>query len=225
VPVPGVELKLVPDGEKMEVRVRGPNVTPGYWRRPDLTAEAFDGDGFYKPGDAVRFANPADREQGIVFDGRLAENFKLTTGTWVAVGVLRIGLLAAASPVLQDAVIVGENREFVGMLAWLNAGGCHNLIGRQLPVADLARHPAVREHVRRALAQWNAGHRGSSERIARATILSDAPSIDANEITDKGYINQRLARERRAADVDRLFAVEPDEQVIVIEDAPKPTAS
>jgi feruloyl-CoA synthase len=217
VPVPGVELKLVPDGEKMEVRVRGPNVTPGYWRRPDLTAEAFDGEGFYKPGDAVRFTDPADPAQGIAFDGRLAENFKLTTGTWVAVGVLRIGLLAAASPVLQDAIIVGENREFVGMLAWLNAGGCHNLIGRQLPVAELARHTAVREHVRRALAHWNASHRGSSERIARVLILPDAPSIDANEITDKGYINQRLARERRKADVERLFAAEPDDQVIGIE--------
>jgi feruloyl-CoA synthase len=217
VPVPGVELKLVPDGEKMEVRVRGPNVTPGYWRRPDLTGEAFDGEGFYKPSDAVRFTDAADPAQGIAFDGRLAENFKLTTGTWVAVGVLRIGLLAAASPVLQDAIIVGENREFVGMLAWLNAGGCHNLIGRQLPVAELARHTAVREHVGRALAHWNASHRGSSERIARVLILPDAPSIDANEITDKGYINQRLARERRKADVERLFAAEPDDQVIAVE--------
>jgi len=218
VPVPGVELKLVPQDEKMEVRVRGPNVTPGYWRRPDLTAEAFDDEGFYKPGDAVRFANPADPAQGVVFDGRLAENFKLTTGTWVAVGVLRIGLLAAASPVLQDAIIAGENREFVGMLAWLNPGGCHNLIGQQLPIADLARHAAVREHVRHALAQWNTSHRGSSERIARVLILPDAPSIDANEITDKGYINQRLARERRKSDVERLFAAEPDEEMIVIED-------
>ena len=109
--MPGVELKLVPVGEKLEVRVRGPNVTPGYWKRPDLTAAAFDEEGFYKPGDAVRFADPADPGRGIVFDGRLAEDFKLTTGTWVGVGALRVGVLAATSPVLQDAVVAGENRD------------------------------------------------------------------------------------------------------------------
>ena len=226
VPAPGVELKLVPAGGKLEVRVRGPNVTPGYWKRPDLTAAAFDQDGFYKPGDAVRFSDPADPAKGIVFDGRLAEDFKLTTGTWVAVGVLRVGALAAASPVLQDAVIAGENREFLGLLAWLNAAGCHTLVssealgsqalGSQAPLAELARHPAVREHVGRAIAQWNGSHRGSSERIARVLLLPDAPSIDANEITDKGYINQRLALERRKSDVERLFAAAPDADVIVV---------
>jgi len=216
VPVPGVELKLVPAGGKLEVRVRGPNVTPGYWKRPDLTAAAFDEDGFYKPGDAVRFADPADPRKGIVFDGRLAEDFKLTTGTWVHVGTLRVGALAAASPALQDAVVAGENREFVGVLAWLNAAGCHKLIGTEAPLAELARHAAVREHVQAAITRWNAAHRGSSERIARVLLLGDAPSIDANEITDKGYINQRLALARRAADVERLFAAAPDADVIVI---------
>jgi feruloyl-CoA synthase len=216
VPVPGVELKLVPAGGKLEVRVRGPNVTPGYWKRPDLTGAAFDEDGFYKPGDAVRFADPADPRNGIVFDGRLAEDFKLTTGTWVHVGTLRVGALAAASPALQDAVVAGENREFIGMLAWLNAAGCHKLIGAEAPLAELACHAAVREHVRVAIARWNAAHRGSSERIARVLLLPDTPSIDANEITDKGYINQRLALARRAADVERLFAAAPDAGVIVI---------
>jgi feruloyl-CoA synthase len=216
VPVPGVELKLVPSGSKLEVRVRGPNVTPGYWKRPDLTAAAFDEEGFYKPGDAVRFADAADPGMGIVFDGRLTEDFKLTTGTWVHVGALRVGVLAAASPALQDAVIAGENREFIGMLAWLNTAGCQKLTGTQAPLAELARHPAVRGHVRAALAQWNAGHPGSSERIARALLLPDAPSIDANEITDKGYINQRLALERRRTDVERLFAANPDDEVIVV---------
>ncbi len=217
VPVPGVELKLVAAADKLEVRVRGPHVTPGYWKRPDLTRAAFDEDGFYKPGDAVRFADPNEPAKGIVFDGRLAEDFKLTTGTWVAVGALRVGALAAASPALQDAVIAGENRHAIGMLAWLNAAGCHKLIGCEAPLAELARHPAVREHVGRALARWNAEHRGSSERIARVLLLPDTPSIDANEITDKGYINQRLALERRKADVERLFAAAPDADVLVID--------
>ena len=216
VPVPGVELKLVPTGGKLEVRVRGPNVTPGYWKRPDLTRAAFDDEGFYQPGDAVCFADPAEPTNGIVFDGRLAEDFKLTTGTWVAVGVLRVGVLAAASPALQDAVIAGENRAAIGMLAWLNAAGCGKLAGCDAPLAELARDPAVREHVAGAIRQWNAGHPGSSERIARVLLLPDMPSIDANEITDKGYINQRLALARRKADVERLFATVPDADVIVL---------
>ena len=217
VPAPGVEIKLVPSGAKLEVRVRGPNVTPGYWRRPDLTAAAFDDEGFYKPGDAMRLIDAADPGKGIAFDGRLTEDFKLTTGTWVHVGAVRLGTLAAASPALQDAVIAGENRAFLGMLAWLNAAACHKLIGSQAPLAELACHPAVCEHVARALAQWNAAHQGSSERVVRVILLPDAPSIDANEITDKGYINQRLALERRKADVERLFAAAPDADVIVVE--------
>ena len=216
VPVPGVELKLVPVSDKLEVRVRGPHVTPGYWKRPDLTRAAFDEDGFYKPGDAVRFADPSEPAKGIVFDGRLAEDFKLATGTWVAVGTLRVAALAAASPVLQDAIIAGENREWIGMLAWLNAAGCRKLIGCEAPLPELARHPAVRAHVGRAIARWNADHGGSSQRIVRVLLLADAPSIDANEITDKGYINQRLALERRKADVERLFAPASDDDVLVV---------
>jgi feruloyl-CoA synthase len=220
VPVPGVELKLVPAGDKLELRVRGPNVTPGYWKRPDLTAAAFDEEGFYRPGDAVRFAEPSEPAKGIVFDGRLAEDFKLATGTWVHVGGLRVGALAAASPALQDAIVAGENREFIGMLAWLSAAGCHQLAGCEAPLAELARHPDVRAHIVRAVAQWNAAQRGSSTRIARIMLLPDVPSIDANEITDKGYINQRLALARRRADVERLFAAEPDDDVVVV--APTP---
>jgi feruloyl-CoA synthase len=217
-PVPGIELKLVPGGGKLEIRVRGPNITPGYWKRPDLTAAAFDAEGFYMPGDAMRFADQNDAARGVMFDGRLAEDFKLTTGTWVNVGTLRVGVLAACSPVLQDAIVAGADREFVALLCWLNAGGCQKLVGEGAPAAlpDLARHPAVREHVRRALVQWNAAHPGSSERVAHVLLLPDAPSIDANEITDKGYVNQRLALERRAADVARLYTARPDDDVIVI---------
>jgi feruloyl-CoA synthase len=218
VPAPGVEMKLVPSGDKLEIRVRGPNVTPGYWKRADLTAAAFDEEGFYKPGDAVRLAEGGDPTKGVIFDGRLAEDFKLTTGTWVHVGALRVGAIAACSPAVQDAIVAGADRECVALLCWLNAAGCQNLIGGGAPASlpDLARHPAVRGHLRRALAGWNAAHPGSSERVARVLLLPDAPSIDANEITDKGYINQRLALERRAADVARLFAAQPDTDVIAI---------
>jgi feruloyl-CoA synthase len=217
-PVAECELKLVPNAGKLEVRVRGPNVMPGYYKREDLTQAAFDEEGFYRIGDAVRPADPDDPAQGIVFDGRLAEEFKLTTGTWVPVGELRVGVLAAASPVLQDAIVAGENRGFIGLLAWLNAAGCQQVIGSEAPqdLAQLAVHPRVRAHVREAVARWNAKQTGASHRIERVLLLPDAPSIDANEITDKGYINQRLALERRRAEVERLFAAEPDAEVIVL---------
>ncbi len=221
VPVPGIELKLVPSAGKLEVRVRGAHVTPGYWRNAELTAVAFDADGFYKIGDAVRFADPDDPARGLMFDGRIAEDFKLVTGIWVHTGALRVGALAAASPALQDCVVAGEGRASAGLLAWLNAAGCQRLIGARSPPSlhDLARHPAVVEHVRQAFAKWNAEKTGSSMRIARVLLLDDVPSIDAGEITDKGYINQRLALERRAAAVERLFADKPDPDVIVIDGA------
>jgi feruloyl-CoA synthase len=215
VPVPGVELKLVPSGDKQEIRVRGPNVTPGYWKSPALTAAAFDEEGFYRPGDAVRFLDTNDPAQGLLFDGRLAEDFKLQTGTWVNVGALRIGLLAACSPLVQDAVIAGADREHVGVLAWLNPAGCQT-IAAGVAAAELARDARVREHLVRAISRWNADHPGLSTRIARVLLLGEPPSIDANEITDKGYINQRLVLERRKADVERMFAAAPDADVIAI---------
>jgi feruloyl-CoA synthase len=215
VPVPGVEVKLVPSGGKLEVRVRGPNVMPGYWKREDLTAAAFDEEGFYCPGDAVRFADADDIARGLMFDGRLSEEFKLATGTWVHVGGLRVGALAAASPALQDAVIVGENLPFIGMLAWLNLAGCRRLAGRDdVRLADLAAHPVICEHIRAALGRWNAAHPGSSERIARVLLLPDLPSIDANEITDKGYVNQRAAIACRHREIAQLYADRPGPEVI-----------
>ena len=218
VPIPGVALKLVPVGAKTEVRVRGPNVTPGYWKRDDLTKTAFDEEGFYMIGDAVKFADPNDPAKGVVFDGRIAEDFKLTTGTWVAVGALRVGVLAAASPALQDAAIAGENKPFIGLLAWLSLAGCQQIAGADAPktLAELAAHPAVRAHVRDRLAHWNAQQKGSSQRIERVILLPDAASIDHNEITDKGYINQRLALEHRRAQVEALFAATPGPDVIVV---------
>jgi feruloyl-CoA synthase len=218
VPAPGVEVKLVPSAGKLEIRVRGPNITPGYWKRPDLTQAAFDEEGFYRPGDAVRLLDAAEPTRGIAFDGRLTEDFKLTTGTWVHVGGLRVGVLAAGSPVLQDAVVAGENRDCIGLLAWLNAAGCRTLIGEACPpdLAQVADHPKVREHVRACLERWNAANTGASQYIARVLLLTEPPSIDANEITDKGYINQRLALERRKTDVERLFANPCDGAVIIM---------
>lgn len=219
VPAPGAEVKLVPRAGKLEVRVRGPNVTPGYWKRADLTVAAFDDEGFYCPGDAVRFADPEDVAKGLMFDGRLAEDFKLATGTWVHVGGLRTGVLAAASPALQDAVIVGENLPFVGVLAWLNLAGCQRLAACDDGLAELAKHPVIREHVRAAFVRWNAAHPGSSERLARVLLLPDLPSIDANEITDKGYVNQRAAIACRHREVALLYADAPGPEVIGLETA------
>src|SRR5262245_3620276 len=221
VPAPGVQIKLVPNAAKLEIRVRGPNVTPGYWKRRDLDAAAFDDEGFYKPGDAVRLTDPARPAAGVAFDGRLTEDFKLTTGTWVHVGTLRVGILAAASPALQDAVVAGENREVIALLAWLNVAACQKLIGAggagdAARATDLAADALVRAHVRDALRRWNAAHTGASQHVARILILTEPPSIDANEITDKGYINQRLTLERRRKDVERLFAADPDAAVIVV---------
>jgi feruloyl-CoA synthase len=219
VPVPGIELKLVPAADKLEIRVRGAHVTPGYWKNAELTAAAFDEDGFYRIGDAVRFADPDEPASGLLFDGRIAEDFKLGTGIWAHTGALRVGALAAASPALQDCVVAGEGRDCAGLLAWLNGAGCQRLIGAQAPPSppDLARDPAVVEHVRKALAKWNAEKVGSSMRIGRVLLLQDPPSIDAGEITDKGYINQRLALRLRAAAVERLFAEKPEPDVIVID--------
>lgn len=219
VPCLGVETKLVPSGNKLEIRVRGPNVTRhGYWKREDQTKNGFDEDGFYKSGDAVRFADPNNPDKGLIFDGRLAEDFKLTSGTWVQVGSLRVALIAACSPAVQDMVICGEGRERIGVLAWLNPAAAAKVAGLEpaVPLAELARHPKVTAHIEAALKKWNAGQTGLSTKVARAVLLPDAPSIDANEITDKGYINQRAALERRAAEVERLFAKMPDAAVITV---------
>jgi feruloyl-CoA synthase len=199
-PAPGCELKLVPSGGKLEARVRGPNVTPGYYGRDDLTRAAFDEEGFYKIGDALRFADPAEPAQGLVFDGRVAEDFKLATGTWVHVGAVRVKLIAAGNPLIQDAVIAGHDRDAVGALVFLNPA----VTGGMSP--ETAR-TAVAEALRRLAAESGSG---SSTHPVRALVLAEPPSIDANEITDKGYINQRAVLERRAALVERLYGNDPE---------------
>ncbi len=216
-PYPGVELKLVPVGGQYELRLRGPIVTPGYHNQPDLTAAAFDEEGFYKIGDAGVFVDEDDPSQGLIFAGRVVEDFKLTTGTFVHVGALRVAAIAAASPVIQDALVAGQDRPFVALLAWPVLDACRALIGEpQATLEDVVRHPKVREHVRHGLARHNARAGGSSLRVGRVLLMADPPSIDGNELTDKGYINQRAGLERRAAFVERVYADPPDADTIVI---------
>jgi feruloyl-CoA synthase len=210
VPIPGVAIKLTPEGEKLEIRVAGPNVTPGYYRAPELTAAAFDEEGFYRSGDAGRLVDEDDPNQGVLFDGRVAENFKLMTGTWVTAGTLRLALLSAAR-VLGDAVICGHDREYVAALAWVNQAEARKLLAAD---EDVALHdPRLRAHLAQALASLNQGA-GSAARVERLILLSQPPSLDAGEITDKGYINQRASLRHRADAVEQLFAAAPADDVI-----------
>ncbi len=208
-PAPGAEVKFVPNGGKYEMRVRGPNIMPGYYKRPDLTEKAFDADGFYCTGDAGRFADANDPAKGIVFDGRTAEDFKLMSGTWVNVGAVRVKAIAACAPVISDAVITGHDREDIGMLAFANPAGCLSLCPgapADTPLCTLLQRPEVREHLAAGLRKMAAEAGGSSTYVARVLLMDEPPSIDANEITDKGYINQRAVLVRRAALVERLYA-------------------
>jgi feruloyl-CoA synthase len=202
-PVDGVEMKLAPVNDKLEARFRGPNITPGYWRDPDLTRAAFDEEGYYRTGDALRFLDAEDPSQGLEFDGRLSEDFKLTTGTWVSVGPLRARLAAAGAPYLQDSVITGHDRDEVCALLFPNLQAC-----RGMPPE------ALRAHLQRALDRLAAEATGSSNRIARALILEQPPSIDAGEITDKGSINQRVVLRTRANLVELLYSEPAAPQVL-----------
>lgn len=210
VPIPGCTIKLAPVGDRLEVRVKGPNVTPGYFRQPELTQAAFDEDGFYRSGDAVRLLDEQDPNQGMLFDGRIAENFKLLTGTWVAAGALRTRLISGAG-VLSDAVICGHDAEYVAAMAWVNQAEARRVTGAGRDVA--LDDPALREHLARALRTLNTDG-GSASRIERLLLLAEPPSLDAGEITDKGYLNQRRTLECRAADVARLYAEPVDPAVI-----------
>lgn len=195
-PMPGVTLKLVPSGEKLEVRIKGGNITPGYWRSPELTVKAFDAEGFYCFGDALRFVTPGVVADGFLFDGRVTEDFKLQTGTWVSVGPLRLKLLAALGPLAKDAAIAGHDRGFVAAIVFPDAEACR-------AVGDAA---AVRAAFAERLAAFARGATGSSTLVSRIVIEAEPPSLEAGEITDKGSLNQRAVLRRRAAIVDRLYA-------------------
>ncbi|UPJ50655.1 AMP-binding protein [Bradyrhizobium sp. 200] len=216
-PFPGVELKLVPCGSKYELRLRGVNVTPGYFGQPDLTTKMFDEEGFYCIGDAGVFVDDKDPLQGIIFAGRVVEDFKLTTGTFVHVGSLRTDAIAAATPVVHDALVAGQDREFIGLLAWPNLHACRQMVGNpDATFEDVIRHPEIIDCLKRGLEAHNASCTGSSMRIARVMLMAEPPSIDGNELTDKGYINQRAGLERRVALVEKLYADKPGEDVIIL---------
>jgi len=220
IPVPGVELKLAPQAEKLEARVRGPSITPGYWRQPELTAKAFDHEGYYRFGDAVRFLDPEDVNKGFLFDGRFGEDFKLASGTWVSVGPLRARVLNHFAPFVRDAVITGHDRDEVGMMLFVEAEACASLcpgVDGHHPLPALLGHDAVRERFLALLRDFARQATGSSNRVTRAVLLEEPPSLDAGEITDKGSINQRAVLERRAALVERLYSANPGAAVLRLE--------
>jgi feruloyl-CoA synthase len=206
VPIPGVALKLAPVGDRLEMRVSGPNITPGYFGDARATASAFDSEGFYRTGDAGRLVDESDPGQGLMFDGRLAEDFKLSSGTFVRVGGVRGALVSACGGVLTDAVIAGHDQAFASALAWVNEGEAERVCGDD--------PEALRAHLAGCLAKLNEGS-GSTRRIERLLLMDEPASMDAGEITDKGYVNQRAVLARRAELVARLYAEPLDPSVIV----------
>jgi feruloyl-CoA synthase len=215
-PAAGNVVKLVPVAGKLELRVRGPNVTPGYWRQPELTAAAFDEEGYYRLGDAVSLLDPADPTRGMRFDGRIAEDFKLASGTWVSVGPLRMELLGALAPLLQDVVIGGLNQDYLAAVLIPDVVACARLLEVSPPPAhaELARHPKLLALLRERLQEHAARHPASSMRIRRALLIPTAPSLDHGEITDKGSFNQRAVLEHRPECLAMLYATVPDPVVI-----------
>ncbi|WP_276512379.1 AMP-binding protein [Bradyrhizobium yuanmingense] len=200
-PAPGLQLKLLPVFDTYEVRVKGPNVTPGYLGRPDLTAQAFDEEGFYRIGDTVSFMDPEKPEAGLRFTGRISENFKLANGTWVSIGNMRAAILAATRGVLSDVVIAGENREYCGLLCWLNPTEAAR-ISPQSP--DPTTDPVIVQFLRDRLQEYNRTV-GSSENAHSFVLLKEPPSIAAGEITDKAYVNQRAVLKCRSDQVEALY--------------------
>ena len=214
-PLPGCTMKLAPVGDKYECRVKGPHITPGYFKNPEKTAEVFDEEGYYCLGDAVKFVDPDDPNKGLAFDGRIAEEFKLANGTWVSAGAVRVGAVSAVDGALSDAVVCGLNENRIGILGFLNPGYCKRLAG-DVPVAEMAKHPDVVAAVTAGLQAYNKRNPQVSSRIATVILQSDQPSADNGEITEKGYINQSKAQALRADDVKRLFADQPDADVITL---------
>ena len=214
-PCPGVEVRLVPEGDgphaKTEVRFRGPNVMPGYWREPLLTADAFDEDGWYRTGDAVRWIDETDPTQGLRFDGRIAEDFKLATGTFVSVGPLRGMVVAEGSPLVQDVVVAGLDRSEIALLVVPRIEACRQFasLAGDACIPKVLAHPAVRDFFQALTDRLWAAGTGSANRVARVHVLEDPLSIDRGEVTDKGSVNQRAVLMHRAALVDSIYADRP----------------
>ena len=218
-PVPGLEVKLAPVNDKLEMRVRGDSVTTGYWRDTDSTRAAFDDEGYYRMGDAVRFVDPDDPLQGLFFDGRIGEDFKLSSGTWVSVGPLRTRAIAVGAPYLRDVVIAGHDRAYVAALVVPDVEACRTLcpaLGAHVSAADMLSAEAVRAKFAALFTQLARDATGSSNCIERVLVLSTPPSIDAGEITDKGSINQRALLDHRAQLVALLYTEPPAPEVIAV---------
>ncbi len=218
-PIPGVEAKLVPQGGKLEICVRGPNITPGYWRQPELTQKCFDEEGFYKMGDAVRFVDPQDVSKGFLFDGRLSEDFKLSTGTWVSVGPLRARILGHFSPLLRDCVIAGHDRDEVGMMVFPDVEACRALcpdLADGAAPAAILRSDSVLASFRALLESFARASTGSSNCVTRAVLMEEPPSLDAGEMTDKGSLNQRAVLDNRAALVEELYSAAESPHILRI---------
>jgi feruloyl-CoA synthase len=206
-PLPGVELKLVPNAGKLEARVRGPNITPGYWKQPDLTKAAFDEEGFYKLGDALKFVDESDPSLGFLFDGRVAEDFKLTTGTWVSVGPMRAEIIQTLAPLIRDVVVTGHDRSHIGALLIPEFEPCRIAagLGKAITPDEVYHSPALLAEIHQRLRTLAAKQKGSSTRVVRAVLMTAPLSLDAGEITDKGSINQRAVIASRAALVEKLY--------------------
>lgn len=216
-PGPGSDIKLLPVGDnRFEIRTRSAGITPGYVNDPDVTKAAFDDEGYFRMGDAVRFADPSDPNRGLCFAGRVSEDFKLMSGTWVQAGSLRSQVLAAISPYGRDAVVCGLNETDLALLIWPNLDQCQPLAGDEHP----GQSAAVRSAIATGLAAHNDSNPASSTRIARFLLLEEPPDPGAYEITDKGYVNQRAVQDSRADEVARLYAESSDTDVVVVRAVP-----
>ncbi|MFL6579059.1 MAG: feruloyl-CoA synthase, partial [Povalibacter sp.] len=217
-PASGTLVKLAPVQEKIEIRAKSPSVTPGYWRQPELTAQAFDEEGFYRLGDAVRLIDPADPTRGLKFDGRIGEDFKLANGTWVSVGPLRADLISALAPIAQDVVIAGLDEDFVSVIVIPDMAGCASLLSLTEPTYGyLARSTELMEKLRERLDEYARRNPSSTRCVRRAIVLPSPPSLDHGEITDKGSINQRAVLHHRRECVAALYAANPPIHVVDIE--------
>lgn len=207
-PAVGLDVKLVPNAEKLELRLKGPSITPGYWKQPDKTKESFDDEGYYLIGDALKFVDPDDIDRGFLFDGRVCEDFKLSTGTWVHVAAIRTAIAQTFAPYVRDAVLTGLNEGYVGALIFADFTACKKLCP-DLPAdaaeRDIATHPAVIAHFQKCLDELGTKSTGSSNFVARAILLESSPELDAHEVTDKGSINQRAVLTKRADKVADLY--------------------
>jgi feruloyl-CoA synthase len=216
VPAPGVELKLVPNEGKLEARLRGPHITPGYWRQDHLTREAFDEEGYYRLGDALKFVDPNDPTKGLLFDGRIAEDFKLSTGTWVSVGPLRARFLDHFAPYVRDVVFAGADRNDIAVLIFPDVEACRKLaaLGSDASIDNIIDAAPMRRKFTELLVKLAALSPGSSTRVERAILMAEPPSMDKGEMTDKGSINQRAVLKNRSALVDELYSVPLSSRVI-----------